>query len=137
MQDQAFRMLEFEWPASPKVDMSERIPGIINTAGRFYLAKIKSRPPSQASEVWDAETTSQTLKLAQQITQVELMLDPANKAHVNLRQAMIDVRRCAFSSGTQLNQFEEAVNTLTNRCLVVIRKKSSAPPFLGEASASP
>lgn len=101
-----------------------------------YLAKMKRRPSSPETEAWDAETTSQTLKLAQQITQVELMLDPDNKAHVDLRQAMNDVRKCAFASGSELIEFEKAVNTLTIRCLVVMKMESSAPPFLGDRTTS-
>ena len=98
--------------------LRERIPEIVSTAGLFYLSKMKNAPLDEAN---------QTLKLAQQIIEVELMLDLSDETHVALRHAIEDVRKCAFaSSGMELIQFEQATQILTQRCAVVLNKEVSA-----------
>jgi hypothetical protein len=96
----------------------------VSTAGWFYLSKMKDTAPlSSDGGAWDAEKTSHTLKLAHQITQVELMLDLDDEIHVALKQRMNDVRMTAFASDIrQLIQFESAANNLTDACSVVLKQ---------------
>jgi hypothetical protein len=104
--------------------IQETIPEIISTAGWFYLSKMKDAAPlSVDGGGWDAEKTSHTLKLAHQITQVELMLDLDDEIHVLLKHRMNDVRMTAFASDIrQLTQFESAAHKLTNACSVVLKQ---------------
>jgi gas vesicle protein len=100
--------------------LRERVPEIVSTAGLFYLSQMKNAALNASEEA------SQTLKLAQQIIEIELMLDLNDETHVALRQAIEDVRKCAFSSGMELIQFEKATQILTQRCAVVLNKEVSA-----------
>ena len=105
-------------------NIRELIPEIIETAGWFYVSKMRPSPDGEEAST-NAEKTSQTLKLTRQIIQVELMLDQKVEAHVSLKQAMHDVRTYAFASGSQLTKFEEAVNILRDRCVVVLSRSTT------------
>lgn len=106
-------------------NLRERIPEVIKTAGWFYLSKMKDHSQgSSNNEEWSAEKTSQTLKLVQLITEVELMLDIKDKDHVSLSEAMHLVRDCAFATGSKLIEFEGATQVLTARCAAVLARET-------------
>ena len=101
----------------------ERIPEILDTAGWFYLSKMKD---TSGGGDWNAEKTINTLKLSHQIFQIELMLDFDNKAHVALRHSMNEVRATAFASDVvQLTKFDAAVDNLKAASSAVLKEESA------------
>lgn len=109
-------------------ELRERILEVISPANWFHLAKWRCRPsPQLDGNQWDPERENYTMKLADSITRVCLMLDAEVDTHAELMKALESVRSAAFTSDTKdPAQFENAIHSLIKSASTVVSQMSTA-----------
>lgn len=104
-------------------NLRDRVADIISTAHWYYVSGMDEVVSLAEDEDWERESQQVDRKLIFLLNQVELMLNPNEKDHIDLIAALREVVHAAHRSGSAPPSIADAVEKANTICKQVLKRE--------------